>query len=368
MIDTLTALRFFAALGVFLHHSVSIIAYGNIGVAFFFVLSGFILTYNYHNKFEKINASNLKDFYLSRFARIYPVHALTLLIALPISHYLKYNFTSFETFLNVFLLQSYYPNGQRTFSLNGVSWSISTEMFFYLVFPFLMYGVSKIKRKHLILFSWIIIMVVAIYIPKKFNNPTYYDVGNWITYVSPFYRIVDFINGMFLGIIFISIKSKSTDKIVSKLLFSFLEIAPIVAMIVMHHKKMYYLNLTYALYYLPLIDVLIFAFAFQKGIISIIIKQKLFVHFGEISYSMYMIHALIMQYIAAFISSNIYSLGNDVKSNVFRIFLLIVTLCVSHVMYKYFESPMRRVIKNYFSRNKEPIKMINTKQKKRAFN
>src|SRR5216110_3461973 len=95
----LTGIRFYAALLVYLYHVVLTIpgmdAVGDrtlffgaaeVGVSFFFLLSGFILTYNYADVFrDGISVAGYKRFVWDRLTKIYPVHFLALLIALPIS-------------------------------------------------------------------------------------------------------------------------------------------------------------------------------------------------------------------------------------------------------------------------------------------
>ncbi len=96
---SLTGIRFYAALAVFLYHAPQAVPGmtrfsdgkllfngGDAGVSFFFVLSGFILTYNYADLFrDGISASSYKRFVWDRLTKIYPVHVLTLVMALPIA-------------------------------------------------------------------------------------------------------------------------------------------------------------------------------------------------------------------------------------------------------------------------------------------
>src|SRR4051812_12601392 len=98
MIKPLTSLRFIFALMVFACHlpynkienTVFVSLYnqffyeGYLGVSFFFILSGFILALNYKGPIIE-NKLNYSDFYIGRFARIYPLHFLTLLITIPLS-------------------------------------------------------------------------------------------------------------------------------------------------------------------------------------------------------------------------------------------------------------------------------------------
>lgn len=86
MLNALTSFRFIAALMVFIFHLGLFSQYqlGAAGVSFFFVLSGFILVYKYHNHFLNIDKVSLQKFYIDRFAKVYPVHVLTFFNAFPL--------------------------------------------------------------------------------------------------------------------------------------------------------------------------------------------------------------------------------------------------------------------------------------------
>src|ERR1700722_13625137 len=88
-IRSLTGARFIAALLVVCFHFVphaptwmnSIIRNGYLGVPFFFVLSGFILTYNYASDSQR--QIGARSFWVARFARIYPIYLVSLVLSLP---------------------------------------------------------------------------------------------------------------------------------------------------------------------------------------------------------------------------------------------------------------------------------------------
>ena len=155
-LPSLTALRFFAAALVALFHgsmSVTgsgadgIVRFGYVGVTFFFVLSGFVLTWTW-----KPDASP-RQFYLRRFARVYPAHLLTALIALSLGllGVISVDASPVSVPLNLSLLQSWVPDYAVTYSLNGPSWSLSDEIFFYAVFPLLVGWVGRPRRPWLAL-------------------------------------------------------------------------------------------------------------------------------------------------------------------------------------------------------------------------
>src|SRR5271166_2046981 len=84
-----SVLLFHSGAGFASHHNaprfiVNTLENGYLGVSIFFMLSGFILTYNYYNRLE-LSRGGLLEFAVSRFARIYPVYIFFLIIILPLS-------------------------------------------------------------------------------------------------------------------------------------------------------------------------------------------------------------------------------------------------------------------------------------------
>lgn len=94
---------------------------------FFYVLSGFILTYNYYSM------TDYKSYLVARIARVWPLH-LTMLIVVIFA--LNYDVGNLSVLLaNALAIQSWFPYSNYFYSYNAVSWSISTEIAFYVAFP-----------------------------------------------------------------------------------------------------------------------------------------------------------------------------------------------------------------------------------------
>ena len=93
MIDPLTSLRFIFAMMVFGAHCYVIdncfdthfFKEGFVGVSFFFVLSGFIIAYNYQKKLDEKKIPK-RTFWVARIARVYPLHWLNLFIAVILGY------------------------------------------------------------------------------------------------------------------------------------------------------------------------------------------------------------------------------------------------------------------------------------------
>lgn len=114
---------------------------GLLAVPGFFILSGYILSYNYAYKFHSLNFGDYQRFIVARLARIYPVHLFTLLIVLAMVlvawrsniaiSWVGYRRTDFV--LHLFLVHAWKPLFRPNW--NYPSWSISSEWFAYLFFP-----------------------------------------------------------------------------------------------------------------------------------------------------------------------------------------------------------------------------------------
>jgi peptidoglycan/LPS O-acetylase OafA/YrhL len=148
-LDSLTSLRFFAATMVLVYHywrsylpGTTLppgLDLGYSGVTFFFVLSGFILAYNYENAGVFPRAETGR-YVVARFARIWPTWLLSIAVFAPffLADVVRYGATPERVAAAVaspLALQAWIPGASTVINYPG--WSISTEVFFYLLFPLL---------------------------------------------------------------------------------------------------------------------------------------------------------------------------------------------------------------------------------------
>jgi peptidoglycan/LPS O-acetylase OafA/YrhL len=159
----LDGLRFFCFLSVFLYHSFAtdykyimetslyknvkyfIAGNGNLGVNFFFVLSGFLITYLLIVEKEKFKQINIGGFYVRRILRIWPLFYFCVFFGFVIFPILKTMFGQvpnetahwpyYVTFLNNF---DFLKNGLPDSSVLGILWSVAIEEQFYVIWPLAM--------------------------------------------------------------------------------------------------------------------------------------------------------------------------------------------------------------------------------------
>lgn len=362
-LNSLTSFRFFAALMVFIFHVGIFTKYqtGYLGVSFFFILSGFILAYNYHQKLYDLNTIEIKKFYIARIAKVYPVHLLTFLMAIPFYFFIPLQHEPilyfFQALTNIFLIHSFIPFGNISF--NGVSWSLSDEMFFYIVFPFfLLIMVNFLKgivRK--MLFIQILWMLTLILIITTFSEFTSFNT--WVTYYFPGVRLLEFLAGVILGLTFIE-KEKYLSRLSAKL-FSVFEITTVTLLFIMILVAPGIIqNLRYSLIFIPFWSILIFVFAFQKGILSRLLSKKVLIYLGEISFAFYMVHNIVLSYI-------FFLWKPEMNKSLLIGLCLVISLVLSSIMYRYYEEPVRLIVRNYLNSkiHKANKAEVNTKK---AFN
>jgi peptidoglycan/LPS O-acetylase OafA/YrhL len=351
MIKPLTSFRFIFAFMVFFSHleflnnskieelrwiSHYIFYEGYIGVSFFFILSGFVLAYNYQSKLL-FNKVQIKKFYTARIARIFPLHVLTFIISIPLTSSVFFEnkiLWILQAITNFTLIQSFIPSRSFYLSFNAPSWSISCEFFFYIIFPILIFFYTKYKK------FWILVLIIVLVLPFLSFLPffTSEKLYNAFFYINPFFRIIDF----FIGILIYNLYQNVINENI-KLNYNFLEIGSIFLFLLFfafHYFIIYYAR--YSFYYWIPISFLVFSFSFQKGFISKILSQKIFVYLGEISFAFYLFHRLILIYFIKF--NHLYiGIENDI---LIVIIVFITSIIISHLSYKYFEIPFKKYLKN----------------------
>jgi peptidoglycan/LPS O-acetylase OafA/YrhL len=206
-LDSLTSLRWWAALAVFFFHVRNIVPlpgpvgeiarYGNFGVAFFFVLSGFVLTWSWRP------AVGIGTFYWRRFARIYPLHVITLIAAVPVFYAFTPNpsqtwvkpVDAAVLLLCLVLLQGWSREPSVLFAGNPAAWTLTAEMFFYALHPFLSKMLRALNSRAALLAA---AGILALSFGARFLMVM--DPGGWLAGLPwPILRLNEFMIGMCLA-------------------------------------------------------------------------------------------------------------------------------------------------------------------------
>ena len=178
-LPVLTTLRFFAAAEVLIYHAPGLggisshfirdlFSAGYQAVTFFFILSGFILSYVYTGPAERDYLTvGPRSFWRSRIARIGPAYFLALLLALPAFLYgalVSKTFSVEQLILGLVLIpafmQAWWP--PAAFLWNGPAWSLSVEFFFYAIFSALARLTSRLPRGRFLALAFALVVATAV--------------------------------------------------------------------------------------------------------------------------------------------------------------------------------------------------------------
>jgi peptidoglycan/LPS O-acetylase OafA/YrhL len=205
-LPSLTSLRWFAASMVFLIHAAPLMAptafgtefsklayAGASGVCFFFILSGFVLTWT-HRAEDRLTA-----FYRRRVARIAPAYWAACVVGLTVAMAVD-GMTSpaqvAEGILPATFLQSWVPDSHVYFGGIWIGWSLSTEVFFYACFPLLIGPILGLASRHRAALLGAA-LAAAILVPVVLA-PAHDDIAYWLTYICPVTRLLEFVVGICL--------------------------------------------------------------------------------------------------------------------------------------------------------------------------
>lgn len=343
-------MRFFFAFLVMLSHyviaDVPIFREGYIGVSFFFILSGFVLTYAYKERMGEGSISK-KDFYVARFARIYPLHLLTFLVALMLALIAGQPITWDVTICNLLLIQSWVPDSAYYFAFNGPSWSISDEAFFYLLFPFLLYFIVRLHKK----WQWFLLILTILVLYGTLMYMFGHTMAHELFYVNPLFRLVDFLIGIGLCVLWFhsSLSKEGPDIYTWK--NTWLELGVlgllVIAIWLSYDVPQVFRNAIY--YWLPMaLVILVFARRNGGGYVSKLMSWKPLVIAGEVSFGFYMIHMLVLRVGSPILNKFSGWLGLEFPEILRFAILFCAILGCSLLSFYYFETPVNKWIKSRF--------------------
>lgn len=270
---------------------------GKEGVAFFFVLSGFVEAL--HHRDLKLNFSNTKNILKAKLCKIYGIHLFFLLITVPTNiGVIKNNPTKagFKFVMNLFLMQSWFPDEQIWLGYNSVSWFLSTLMFLALFIIPLNRIANRIEKtnKQTNIYCCIIAtflltqFLIAYGVGKNCDNLNY-----WL-YAFPPARIADYAVGFFLGRLF---TNEELLIEIGKHKATFFETISIVVLI---GYMLLFPSVPEAYrqssIYLPGALIVVFVFALNKGIVSKWFSGSIMVYLGDGAFYYMMSHQVVMRY------------------------------------------------------------------------
>jgi peptidoglycan/LPS O-acetylase OafA/YrhL len=339
------------------------VALSNIGMTLFFVLSGFVIHYNYGSSVSL--PGGVRAFFVARFARLYPLFLLVFVISIVEAFRTADgkvdNLSPIPLYLTFTQSWWFWVFGDRSASeaysdATGLMWSLSTEAFFYLSYPLLAPLLRRLAGTRLVIVGCIVAVIgaglayglteyrgylnnwAALYTGNRLAAN---DFSHWLVYNSPWVRIFEFLIGAVTAQFVMTTKVEPARAMV----VGSAALAIIVVAYVYCNVMLLPLSGTITTCVAGAFGVLMGASAIKGQIFSRVLSNRWMVYGGEASYSLYLLHYWVM-----------HDLGHRLADNrplvtriVLFVVLMLVAVAVARVSYLIYERPMIRLVRRIFS-------------------
>lgn len=351
----LEALRGYAILGVVITHVVqkmdnvpiwlnNIGIQGARGVQLFFIVSAFTLFLSLSNKYTA-KQFELSDFFVRRFFRIAPAFYIAF-ICYSVVDIILYN-VSLKGFHNDYSMGMILSTLSFTsiihpdwlFSLVPGGWSISIEMLFYVCVPFLFLFIKNKKNSLYLLIATLIIgwsINALVYKNNLFSESILND--NYLFYWFPS-QIGIFAIGIYMYHLW---KDKST--VISKWSNVLIYSGVLLLVLLSFTGNIY--NPMFPKHYLFGLGFLLFGLGLS-AVDKHFLLNKVILFIGKISFSMYLVHFFVLDVLETLFLSSLMNYTSTVGSVIILyIFTLIISVILSHLSFKYVETPGIKIGRN----------------------
>ncbi|WP_282069502.1 acyltransferase family protein [Olleya namhaensis] len=340
-LNYIDALRGIAILMVIVHHTSQqgsvatpywfgkLCSLGTRGVQLFFVASAFTLYRSYRNRVLDEN-KHVKNFFIRRFFRIAPIYYLAILyfifhkqIGVPYWLGNQPLISSSNIVSNVFFV-----NGISPYWINSLvpgGWSITVEVMFYTLFPFLFLKIKNINNA----FTFLIVTLLIKLVVQEFLIQFQMIPSDHIWREFIYYNLTSQLPVFAIGIImFFLIENFKNFNLVSKKI----KILSIILLLLQVGSKFDFLFVNHIFF---AIIFLVFGVILSKGYLGFI-SNKVILYIGKISFSMYIIHFIVISWLKYF--NFIDFTKNAILNYSIRLLLVVVISVVfSTVTYKLIE-------------------------------
>jgi len=348
----LTSARFLAALYVILFHTAydsgfsmphwfrTFLSLGNASVSFFFVLSGYILATVYMGRNGPVN---LKRFWTARFARVYPLFLVLLVLDTPpvlLDRAMRYGWSTsvWKTAVNfgtdIFLLQGWSPAFN---AINFPSWSLSDEAFFYAIFPFVAVWIWKMRPSSAAGFG------VALYFGTMVVGTLLHKVGlaDAYAYNLPLLRASEFTLGIVTGKLHThALHNIWYRSMLHKAALPLLLLCTVLLVLTCYVNLPLNHAMVTGIFLAPVSIGFILALSSEPALVTRLFSARISVLLGEASFALYLLHIPLWQVFQAL------KLGG---TRMHYIGFLAVAIALSICSFFFLESPSRRKIMEYAS-------------------
>jgi peptidoglycan/LPS O-acetylase OafA/YrhL len=307
---------------------------GYLAVNLFFILSGFILAYTYEGQID--GKTNRLHFWEARFARIYPVYFLSLVLAFWFERGLTFGARTAV----LLMVQAWNPRTpELTGAWNYPAWTLSVEAFFYLCFPFLLPWLSR-KSGRMLSWTMGLLLVVCVVMHSPIQGLGDLDRSSLFINIVPLplLRIPEFLLGMVIGLRLLRAEAAGQNTGSPSRVY----LAVLGALLILSLP----LGVWVSLVTIPF-AVLVYELAIGDSMLAKLLSGRLMVLLGSASYAVYLLQFPVRSWTRVIFShfpEKLEHLGAPLTP------LILVLFSIS--VFKCWEEPGRKALRSWFARRK----------------
>jgi peptidoglycan/LPS O-acetylase OafA/YrhL len=351
----LTGIRAMGATSVFFVHLPFKFGY-NLGIdvmALFFVLSGFLIFYLYYEN-ATVKEGNPGQYFVNRFARIYPVYFLLVTVAIILRH----DFRPLFLFKNYTLTHALFNNiADRAIQ---PSWSITVEECFYFLAPLIMYLVRRINFT-VALLSGACLLGIALFISSL--PISFLHTPQFVFSVTFFGHFFEFFCGIFLALLILKKEKNGTVALTGPqgpagkkyTLAGVMGILISIGILVAsntndsnHAIPFFFINN----FILPIpVAVLYYGLICEKSGLSDFLSLRWMGLLGRTSYAFYLVHMIVIESIAMPFIAPYFA-----NRNLYVLVIYLLTQIIALGIFVFYELPLNKMIRKRFSTKRQVIR------------
>lgn len=325
--ETLIKIPGVSSHGVFLVDFAQSVDFGRIGVIIFFLVSGYIIPSSLNNS----SNNPIKLFAIKRFFRLYPAYWASIVLAIIIGNiFLDHSYSLQQILANATMLQTFFGEEH----IQGLYWTLQIELIFYTLCCVLHY-LGVLRNTRFIFLTCFLLLVVFAALQTSAKHHLV-DIPKELIY-APF-----LISIMFFGSIYRTYHDALAKGSTTKAHLYILLLTAIMCFSVPVINIAAYALQGTRLSENPLrfgLSHLIGLFIFSVGMIALRTPPRILARIGVVSYSVYLLHPLVMYTVKHMVEANSFLLANPTHVSVYMLASLLICLGISSLMYKFIESP-----------------------------
>jgi exopolysaccharide production protein ExoZ len=296
---------------------------GNIGVDFFFVLSGFIIFYIHDNDAGSVH--RIIGFFKKRAIRIFPSYWLIVTIILATVLFLQSHIVNKPPLSGNYLLATYtlFPHAYR---LIPASWTLTEELYFYLLFGILMF-VRPVRLRLILFFLIGIVLTIGSFFITHSLQPIAEE------FITPY--VIEFVGGCFAGYVFKYLTSYVSKSVFILLTIVSISLYAVTMMPLLFQIRVFLITLSFGLF--------VWSTASYESTYKPRINRVLLL-IGQSSYVIYLAHAFIVQ----ILFKALYDIHVPTAPLILSLIVLgsfLICAFLPTLLYTYYERPVLKLLR-----------------------